>query len=233
MTKQERYLELVQKRKKFKFSEGLLNPAEIYGGMYDCDHVEPWARWQANLDAEVFLIGQDFGGSKFFRDKCGDNDPDSQTNNNLMLLFKQLGIDLGHSNSPNPDASVFLTNAIVGIIAADGKAETKEKIKGQWLEESAKEFIKPLLDIVQPRIIIAMSEIAFRCLAHIYPYDIQLKKTFTLKNWVEKAPPLYIENKYIFPVYHCTRGSINRNRNWEHQCSDWRKIALYLKKVTS
>lgn len=229
MTKQEQYLKLVQARKKFHFSKGLLNPSEILGGKYDCDHVEPFARWHGNLDAEIFLIGQDFGGSRFFMDYHGDNNPNSQTNINLISLFKHIGIELGRSNSPNPDAPVFLTNAIVGIVDADGKAETKEKIEKQWIEESASEFIRPLLNIVQPRIIIAMSEIALQCLAHIFPYDVQIKKPFYLS--VEREPPVYADKKYIFPVYHCTRGSINRNRNWDLQYKDWDRIAQALKNI--
>lgn len=226
MTKKERYLKLVEDRKKFTFSEGLLNPAIILDGKYDCDHVEPWARWQANLDAKIFLIGQDFGGSKFFRDKHGDNDPNSQTNTNLMLLFKHIGIDLGYSNLPNSNASVFLTNAIVGIVDADGKAETEVKIEEhpEWIEESASNFIGPLISIVQPKIIIAMSKVALRCLTHIYPDDILVKRTFNLKKWVIRAP-LNIDGKHIFPVYHCTQGSINRNRKWEDQYKDWDRIS--------
>ncbi|MFA6101393.1 MAG: uracil-DNA glycosylase family protein [Victivallaceae bacterium] len=229
MTKQEQYLELVQDRKKYKFPKGLLNPSEILGGEYDCDHVEPFARWQGNLDAEIFLIGQDFGGSKFFVENKGDNKPSSYTNKKLMLLFKQIdaGIDLGSSNSPNTSAPVFLTNAIVGIVDADGKAQTKDKIKEEWIRRSALDFIEPLLSIVQPKIIIAMGKVSFLCLAYIYPEAINIPRTFKLEEWVAKEPPICVDKKYIFPVSHCS--PVNRNWKWEQQCKDWGRVAPYFK----
>ena len=227
MDKHDRYLQLVQQRKAFRFTNGLLNPAQICGGKYDCDHVEPWARWQSNLDAKVLLIGQDFGGSNFFKEYHGDNNPGSQTNLNLMALFQSIGIELGPSNAPNPQAPVFLTNAIVGIVDADGKAGTLSKIDlhPEWIEESALRFIKPLIDLIAPKVIIAMSEVALQCLACIYPKQVHVLTPF--RRCVE-AEPVCVAGSYIFPVYHCTRGSINRNRNWDLQCGDWARIRNYL-----
>ena len=63
--KEAAYRRLVEKRKSFQF-EKLLNPSEIEGGRYDCDHVEPWARWVGNLNAKIMLVGKDFGGKAFF-----------------------------------------------------------------------------------------------------------------------------------------------------------------------
>jgi hypothetical protein len=75
MTKQEEYKALVQKRKSFKFSEGLTNPADT---LFDVDEIEPWAQWQNNLDAKVLVVGQEFSNLKTYVDTKGtvEQDPD-------------------------------------------------------------------------------------------------------------------------------------------------------------
>jgi hypothetical protein len=118
--KEAAYRRLVEKRKSFHF-EKLLNPSEIEGGRYDCDHVELWARWMGNLNAKIMLVGKDFGGNAFFLRFQGGCDPKSTTNKNLIRLFAELGIDIGTPDRPNHSSPVFFTNSVSGIIDSTAK----------------------------------------------------------------------------------------------------------------
>jgi hypothetical protein len=120
--KQKAYRTLVQIRKTFRFAD-LLNPSEIEGGRYDCDHVELWARWLGNLNAKIMLVGKDFGGKDFLIKFKGGCDPNSITNLNLIRLFKRIGINIRTPSTPDQDVPVFLTNAIVGIVDTSKKGE--------------------------------------------------------------------------------------------------------------
>jgi hypothetical protein len=35
-------------------------------------------------------------------------------------------------------------------------------------------------------------------------------------------------NSRVFAVYHCGAGTLNRNRNFEHQLKDWHRIGEFL-----
>lgn len=217
----EDYQLLVEKRKSYKFSFGLINPSEIEGGRYDCDQVEGYAQWQGNLDAKIMLVGKDFGGTRFFRDFRGRNNPNSETNRNLMQLFSSLGIDIGSPNSPNISAPVFLTNAIFGLI--DSPSKGGNPIKTRMLQENAKEFLRPLIDIVDPKIIIAMGQEAYRGVCFAFGKS-------PMKNLGEAltSGPIEVRGKRIFPVFHCGAIWRQNNRNLELQLSDWSRIKAYL-----
>jgi hypothetical protein len=218
--KNEAYRMLVEKRKSHSFA-GLINPSKFEAGKYDCDHVEAWAQWLGNLNAKIMLVGKDFGGTGFFRDFCGGCNPESQTNKNLIQLFSSLGINIGTPNRPNVSAPVFLTNAIFGLI--DSSSKGGNQIKRQILQENAKEFLRPLIDIVDPKIIIAMGTEAYRGVCFAFGKS-------PLKNLGDALASSHIEvsGKLIFPVFHCGAVWRKNNRNLELQQSDWRHIKAYL-----
>lgn len=217
MTKKERYLELVQKRKSFKFSNGLLNPTEIDGGKCDCDHVEAWAQWMGNLDAKIMLVGKDFGGLDFFIRFRGQCDPTSVTNRNLIQLFRCLGVDIGNPSKPNTEASVFFTNALFGIINTSSKGGNH--ITSTALKESAIEFLGPLIDIVDPKVIIAMGKESYQGLS----IALGLPRVQSMRESLVNSPIIAGHSRLVFPVFHC--GGLGlANRSFKEQQDDWRRI---------
>ena len=82
MLKIEQYRKLVQDRKECKdLNEckkcALINPSQVDGGIYDVyNHISPWATWQGNLDTDVVIIGECFGGIKQLKAHCGLVEPD-------------------------------------------------------------------------------------------------------------------------------------------------------------
>jgi hypothetical protein len=220
--KQQAYEALVRKRKAFRFAE-LLNPSEIKNGQYDCDHVEPWARWQGNLDATIMLVGKDFGGKDFFIRFRGGCDPTSVTNLNLMKLFSCIGVNIGTPLMPEKAAPVFLTNAIVGILESDKKGGNR--ISSVSKRESAREFLRPLIDIIDPKVIIAMGKEAYECVSDAF----EIPHAKSLLQALEEGPTKLPGAKFLFAVFHC--GGLGlANRPLSKQLDDWRRIASYMQK---
>jgi hypothetical protein len=216
INKQQAYFSLVNKRKLFRFTE-LLNPSEIENGQYDGKHVELWAQWLGCLDAKIMLVGKDFGGLGFFLKFKGKCDPYSVTNQNLMKLFSKLDIDIGTPIEPNKNAPVFLTNCISGIINSSAKGSNR--ISSVSKKESTKEFLHPLLDIVNPKIVIAMGSEAYECVSNAF----QIPRVKTLQQAVEHSPYELPGSKFLYPVFHC--GGLGLvNRSFEKQINDWMKI---------
>jgi len=210
------YMDLIRKRKAFKFAE-LLNPSEIEGGLNDGDHVELWARWMGNLNAKIMLVGKDFGGKAFFIRFKGYCDPNSVTNRNLMMLFSCIGIDIGNPSNPNNEAPVFFTNSIFGIIDSDSKG--KNRISTRSKQESAREFLQPLVHIIDPKIIIAMGKEACECLS----FAINLPTVFSMVHALEASPLKTRDSRLVFPVFHCGGLGV-ANRPLVKQLEDWKRI---------
>jgi len=221
--KNDAYRMLVEKRKSYSFT-GLINPSKFEDGKYDCGQVEAWAQWMGNLNAKIMLVGKDFGGTRFFREFRGRCNPESQTNKNLIQLFSSLGINIGTPDRPNISAPVFLTNAIFGLI--DSSSKGGNSITPQMLRENAKEFLRPLIDIVDPEIIIAMGKPAYRGVCFALEIERSHQK-LSIGKALASSPLKSASGKLIFPVYHC--GGLGlANRSFELQRSDWKRIKAYL-----
>ncbi len=210
--KQDLYNGLVQKRKDYDFKDiDLINPSKFENGIFDCDHLNAWAQWHGNLDAKFLLIGQDFSDGDYFKRYKGKDDPDSATNKTLRTLFNEIGVDIGTFGKPITEEKLYFTNAILGL----KKGGMAAKIKKEWYLSTANEFIKPLINIIQPKVIVAMSKAAYETTALIY--GLPVKK---LKDVAGKKMELP-DGKILFPVFHCSPGSLNRNRNLGDQKNDW------------
>lgn len=217
MNKLARYGRLVQRRKKFRFSDGLINPSQIKNGIYDQDHLGPWSAWQGNIDARILLIGQDWGDLDYFLDNKGHDLDENPTNKNLIELFQAIGIDIGSPSQPNRSAPTFFTNAILGIKA---KGKMAGKVSPSWARESTEAFLKPLLEIVKPEIVITLGMVAYNEIAYVY----SLPK-YPLKRLVLENPVLLKDNKRLYAQYHCGRLGV-ANRNLALQKRDWKVIDL-------
>lgn len=67
MTKREKYQLLVKKRKGCHLCNSITNPAKVENGTYDSDEIGAWSLWQGNLDAELLIVGQDWGDTSYLK----------------------------------------------------------------------------------------------------------------------------------------------------------------------
>lgn len=217
MNKKTKYEQLVEKRKQFQFSDGLLNPSQIENGIYDRNHIGPWSVWQGNLNAKILLIGQDWSDINYFIDNEGRDLDENPTNKNLIELFQVLKIDIGSPSQSKLEAPTFFTNAILGIKT---KGKMAGKVSTSWARESTIAFLIPLLEIIEPEIIITLGTIAYNEIAFVYSLPRR-----PLKNLIEKNPIHLNDNKLLYAQYHC--GGLGlANRSLALQKEDWGKISL-------
>lgn len=222
MTKLEAYKALVANRKSFKFMDGLTNPTDT---TFDIDEIEPWAQWQNNLDAKVLVVGQEFCDLKTYIDTGGtvEQYPGKYrypSNKNLKEFCGLLGFDVGHPASPMP-CSMFFTNAVMGL--KDGSMSAN--FKDQWLKESRDKFLQPLIEIIEPEVIIAIGTKATQSLGKLFGFPVRAHA-----DMVRSSPIRTSTGTMIFPVYH-TGGLGLRNRSKVLQMEDWKRIKEYLPAV--
>lgn len=219
MDKKTSYLQLVDKRKKHSFSNGLTNPSDT---QFDIEEIEPWAQWQNNIHAEILVVGQEYSDIETYKktEAKVERFPDKfeyPANKNLKEYFEILGFDIGHPTKPNLQNPIFFTNAVMGL----KPGTMSSNFKTSWLTESREEFLKPLITIIQPKIIIAIGSMATKTLGVIYDFKVS-----SHKNSVDNSP-IISGQTLIFPVYH-TGGLGLRNRPKVEQIADWSKIKNYL-----
>ena len=222
---QHRYTELVNQRKTCKLCPELINPAIVCDGLYDRNHIGPWSCWQGNLASPIVVIGQDWGNPEVFeRSKglepfCSEND--RGTNGVLVDLLGSIGIRIERPKGHETIGKLFFTNAIMCLKQGNLQAPVKK----EWFELCGRAFIKPLIEVINPLVVISLGEMAYRA----------LENTFSL-NWMgfrhavttPTGIPLNGHTR-LFPMYHCCRRILNTHRNIEEQKSDWARVGAYLR----
>jgi hypothetical protein len=89
--------------------------------------------------------------------------------------------------------SWFFTNAILGIKQTYNEDKA---IKDNWWRETADEYLKELIDIVQPKYIIAMNMVGYKAVCHVYGLKPQANMSEAIGKHI-KLP----HGKGLFVVY--------------------------------
>lgn len=226
MNRQAAYAEMVARRKAHAFPPLLVNPAEIEGGRFDSEHLGPWSRWQGDLDAEVVVVGQDWGDQAYFLRNKGMDDDQEQTCTNLRAMALAAGWDLGTPHAPKPQR-LFFTNAVLGIRVEDGKSGTPP---AAWVDDSLP-FLVDLLKIIQPLAVVSLGSSAYRaCRLALYGRgrDAALPLAAPLSSIHAQNPISRPGKPAWFAFYHPgPLGLVNRSR--ELQMADWRGLGEWLR----
>lgn len=213
--KQEEYKKLVKCRKECRdCRDGLVNPYNY--PEIDSDDIGSWSRWQGNLDADIVVVGQDWGNVVYFINNKGTDNDAEPTCKNLIKRFLEIGIDIGTPSKPKP-APVFLTNSIL-CLKPEGKSAN---VLSEWQRNCCSKFLKPLIGIIRPKVVIALGKKAYRAIMYLYG-----KKPEPFKDAVDNPVPIELEHElFLFPVYHCSQQIINSGvRGETDQKRDWAKI---------
>lgn len=222
MKKIEAYKKLVEKRKHCSLCKELCNPSAVAGGLYDSDQIGPWSLWQANLNAKLVVVGQDWGDKSYFTKWEGRDQPSGNpTNENLQRLLKILCIEIGKPREQQ-DQVIFLTNLILCLKTGGLQGQVDE----QWFKNCSFNFFKPLIEIITPRVIIALGKKVSESIMALYGLSYSRNAAFS--KLISKSPYQLTESIMFFPVYHCGAGSVNRNRSIPEQQEDWLKIKMSL-----
>jgi uracil-DNA glycosylase len=223
MSKAEQYKSLVEKRKACSLCSRLCNPVMVANGQFDSNHIGPWSLWQANLNAELVVIGQDWGDIAYFTKWEGRDQPTGNpTNENLVKLLNVIGVVIGKPRD-HQNQVVFFTNLILCLKTGGLQGPIDDK----WFANCSRAFCKPLMEIIVPRVIIALGKKTSESI--LDAYDIPYSRGSAFSRMLKQSPYHLTHSTVLFPVYHCGAGGVNRNRSMSEQEEDWLKVNQWLR----
>ncbi len=213
-TKHERLLALTRVRQKSRWN-GYKCIGDYHGGKYECDFVSPYTRSANYVDAELMVLLQDWASDDvlsgaFMEERCTiGHDPHRWTNIHLKeLLSEHFHLKL---------AAIYATNVFPFVKLGKMNAAIKRKD----LDEAAKEFALPQIQIVAPRIAVCLGKTAFNAIARAAGHV----RSRTLDNAI--TSPFPFGNTQIWCQAHTGQQGMNyRNRGGVHAVSnDWSRMA--------
>jgi len=224
------YIELVNKRKLYPVTyNGFINQSQIEKGIFDTgSYLEPWGQWHNAVPTDILLVGQDWSGQDYYIKNEGKDIGTNFTCSNLIKLCTQAGFDIGTPQKPFSDLKLHFANVIPFIRKGEMAGNKNNIINDGIIKDCSIEFLKPLIDIVSPKIIITLGSCAYKGVR--YAFDLPADKSFTIA--VDNAPIAIEPDIKIFPMFHCGAMGVNRNRKLPKQSEDWSKLIPYVKNLT-
>ncbi len=224
--KARRYLELVNERKECRECKdsanpcrSLINPSECASGAFDSDEIGPWTRWHGNLNAELMVVGQDWGDVGWFKREEGRPTNTSTTNTTLIELIGSAGFNIGLPRNTSGKGTLFFTNAV--LCMKQGGAS--DPVRDKWFRNCGTRFLRPLIELVQPKVVVCLGGKAYDAVLRAFD-----KKPRKLREATESTEPDQLPGSVsVFAVYHCGGlGLAQRNLAAQHR--DWSRIRSYL-----
>ena len=157
MNKTKLLTELAHKRQQAKW-DGFHQLAEYHNGIYECDFVSPYTKSAGNVDADIFILLQDWcSHEKLSGQICADSRDlghtrSVPTNQNLKRLLQQhLGLKLDETYGTN-------------LFPFIKKGDMSSSLPLKAMIRAAEEFALPQIEIVAPKIVICLGLNTFRAL---------------------------------------------------------------------
>ena len=201
------------------------NLVNFLNGIYECDHVSPFSHGAQNVNAKVMLVLQDWGSVDYLKSLCDKDqeslsqlgrDPTLFTNKNITdLLNRHFHLDL---------ADTYATNLFPFI----KQGAMSSSIPIQDLNRAAIEYTKPLIEIIQPIIVICFGIKTFNALIASYGYKGSTKMAEAIDT------PKTVGTVLIHCLPHPGRlGQNNRNKGGIDRVSeDWAALAQTINSST-
>lgn len=213
-----------------------------------------------NLDAEILIIGQDWGNEKYinkFIEKRKQNAYHTKKNiplnkskdittENLYKALSELGskIDLSKQETPK-SRNYFLTNIVLCYKTQDNM---NAKVHKECYVNCKNRFLDKLINIIEPKIIITLGRNTFEYFWNTYDSNKkkcchqEYRKSWSFSKIIEQG--LEGNFKYmvgnnqiiVFPMAHTGKlGTINRQKSLGSNNSDaflidWEKLNKYITK---
>jgi hypothetical protein len=167
-----RYAALVRARKAFDPKPwSLTNPSKVDSGSLDSPHIGPWTIWVHDLNAQLEVVGQDWGDVSYLRKNGGVDKPINPTNNAL----KELLASIGHppsSTSNHPGARWSRPRRVRGL--ADQRTALAEdwsvfrSHRPELVRRTSHPLLREKISIDQTRTIVALGQRADVCICVAY-----------------------------------------------------------------
>ena len=213
-SKTDRLFKLGRKRKRYPVPPGYHSIAYYRKGVYETKHVSPYTKTAGNLDADVFVMLQDWCSDNYLKGElCTDSvqyghNRSCITNINLKkLLSAHLNLEL---------KDTYGTNLFPFIKPGPMNA----KIPPGLMEIAAVEFGLPQIEIVSPKLVICFGGSTFNAIRKA----ARLEKVKTVSGGIDQ--PFRYRNSMIWLQFHLAQQAQNtRNTGGiDRVREDWRKM---------
>jgi DNA polymerase len=221
MTKVAEYTALVAARTDCHRCSGLCNPADIEHGSLDSEQIGPWSLWQGNLDANVMVVGQDWGDVAYFSNNHGRDLAQNFTNRALVELLAIAGVEVAPLGSPELSHVSFFTNAILCLKSGG----LQGSISRTWFQ-NCQFYLRRQIEIVRPQVVIGLGKQAYQSILESFA----LKAAPFREEVKASAGQLLPNGARVFAVYHCGARIRNTHRNLVEQKIDWLRIRPFVRK---
>jgi DNA polymerase len=220
------YAALVARRKACRACVGLTNPSALDAGVFDSDQIGPWSRWQGSLSAELMIVGQDWGDTRYFRKYQGWDYERNPTNLTLISLLESVGITIAAPPSGADHPSVFLTNAVL-CLKEDG---LQGPVTPQWFANCSS-FLRRQVEIVGPKVLVSLGNKALQSVRGAFGLPPKTLAAAVRDLDGDVLPLGSAGNTRLFAVYHCGRRVLNTHRPLKSQLADWARVRRALRDV--
>lgn len=185
---------------------------DYHGGIYEYEYVSPYTKGANNVDADIFLLLQDWSSDQEMRNSDIDLDvlrlgrtPGLPTNQNLeQLLSTYFGINI---------SGTYGTNLYPFIKPGNMSA----RIPQRYLVDAAKEFALPQIRIVEPKLVICFGKATFNALRKA----VKERPVDTVNNGINAPFTIPDSQTLVWLQSHPgALGKINRNKVRSDQVSD-------------
>jgi uracil-DNA glycosylase family 4 len=225
------YDRLVESRGKCHLCKGLCNPAKVKGYDKFDTEIGPWSKWQGNLDADLMIVGQDWGLQKDLEEWGARKKHKGMyqyrsyaTNRHLQeLLDETLGIKI-EWELRGRGGELYFTNAVLCIRKDSFQAQARPD--PSWFHNCVekKKFLKKQIEIVNPKVVVGLGRRAFESILSSFGLEAKFPPSMKLKEIVqENGIKIPGTRAKAFAVYHCGAAGWNINRIQEHS-RDWKRI---------
>jgi uracil-DNA glycosylase family 4 len=224
LTKQDRYAQLVIERQACTAcaSLKLTNPSRCGGGIYDnTGHIGPWTQWQDNLDSELMVVGQDWGGVEYFTDKRGLEQDNNETNTRLIDLLAAIGIQINLPANTLGERRLFFTNAALCL----RPGRLTGPVSSRWFSNCGPLFLRPQVELIRPKVVVTLGYYAYRAVCKSFG----LKPAQRMRDAIQREPEQLPNGSILVPVYHCGKNG-QRSRSLNEQKQDWKRVRVVLEK---
>jgi uracil-DNA glycosylase len=220
--KEQLYKTLVNQRKQCSLcaDHSMTNSSSLN---FETNNIGKWSDWQDSLDAKIIVVGQDWGTVKYWNDNKGIDAENNKTNETLRQLLMILGYDIGTVFSPIKHKDLFFTNTVLCLKSGNMSSPVPAKV----YSNCSTIFLKPLLNAISPRYIIALGSKAYES---ILVSNGVKQKDISKISTICGGQPIKLDNgQFLFPVFHC--GGLGlANRQIGLQFEDWKNIKEFIVK---
>ncbi len=228
MDKRQALLELAVERKQTAPPEGSFRFGKYHEGIYECDHVSPYTKGADNVNAEIFVLLQDWGSDdemsvpavdleqQKFELRYGRTQGQYPNEHLEELLNKYFSIALDQT---------YATNLFPYIKAGAVRA----KISDKDLRWAAKKFALPQIAIVQPKLVICCGLDTFNAVR----FAADEKEVDTIEKGINAPFSLYGSEVWL-QSHPGRQGTNKRNSGGVDRVNDdWEKMAASFTELCS